>query len=109
MNSISWNLLYAVKTLYFPSTSSEKFSAVREEKPAWHMMWKLPSQMAEAKQKHFFFLGGAFLNGEYQAFIPPHNHDSNLLGTVSLKKRRKRNLSWNWGSQKNGEHVLEVA
>lgn len=74
------------------------------------MMWKLPSQMAEAKQKHFFLGGGgAFLNGEYQAFIPPHNHDSNSLGTVSLKKRRKRNLSWNWGSQKNGEHVLEVA
>lgn len=58
MNSISWNLLYAVKTLYFPSTSSEKFSAVREEKPAWHMMWKLPSQMAEAKQKHFLGGGG---------------------------------------------------
>lgn len=54
MNSISWNLLHADKTLCFPSASSEQFSTVRGEEPAQHMMWKPPSQMAEAEQKHFF-------------------------------------------------------
>lgn len=61
------------------------------------MMWKPPCQMAEAEQKHFL---GPFSNGENQAFIPLHNQDCNSLGTVSLKKRRKLNLSWNWSSQK---------
>lgn len=43
---------------------------------------------------------GPFSNGENQAFIPLRNQDCNSLGTVSLKKRRKLNLSWNRSSQK---------
>lgn len=88
MNSISWNLLHGVKTLYFPSASSEQFSTVRRGEPVQHMMWKPPSQMAEAEQK-FFFL--PFPIGENQAFTVLQNQDSNSLGTVSLKKKSKGN------------------
>ena len=107
MNSISWNLLCAVKSLYFPSTSSEQFFCSQRRKTSLTRDVENSQPNGWSWAEAFFW--GSFSNGENQALIPLHKKDSNSLGTASLVRSEGNSISLGIGAvRKNGEPVLEV-